>query len=281
MNTSSRPALSADAPVGVFDSGIGGLSVLRALQLELPDERFVYLADSGYAPYGERGEAYTTERALAVTARLREQHGIKALVVACNTATTAAIELLRSEHADLPLIGVEPAVKPALAVSRTHRVGVIGTRGTLASARFARLLKCWSDAGSVVVQPCDGLAIAIEEEISAPGSASENAVIALCARYIRAMGGFGSADGQIDTLVLGCTHYVFAERAIRRALGDADVTLMETGHAVARQTRRLLTEGDLLRQPGSAAVRLESTGGSALLAAAAARWLGLGAPTNR
>jgi glutamate racemase len=277
MKPGSHPPLSADAPIGVFDSGIGGLSVLRALQIELPDERFVYLADSGYAPYGERGEAYTIERAFAVTAGLREQHDIKALVIACNTATTAAIDLLRSAHGDLPLIGVEPAVKPALAGSRTRRVGVIGTRGTLASARFARLLASWSDSGTVVVQPCDGLAIAIEEEISAPGPAAANAVRALCARYIQAMGEFGSADGQIDTLVLGCTHYVFAESAIRQALGNADVALMETGQAVARQTRRLLAQRGLLRETGGAAVVLNSTGERALLEAAAARWLGLGA----
>ena len=275
MTPSSHPPLSADAPIGVFDSGIGGLSVLRALRAELPGERFVYLADSGYAPYGERGEAYTIERARAVTDELREQHRIKALVIACNTATTAAIDLLRIDHSDLPLVGVEPAVKPALSSSRTGRVGVIGTRGTLASARFARLLDAWSESGSVVAQACDGLASAIEDEIALPGPASTAATTALCVRYIGAMGDFGASAGQIDTLVLGCTHYVFAAPAIRQALGDADVRLIETGDPVARQTRRLLALRGLLGDAGGAAVLLQSTGDPALLEAAAKHWLGL------
>ncbi|MCZ2495188.1 glutamate racemase [Xylophilus sp. Kf1] len=270
-----RPPLRADSPIGVFDSGIGGLSVLRALRDLLPDERFVYLADSGHAPYGERGEAHAVDRAFAVTDGLRRDHGVKALVIACNTATTAAIDRLRAEHPDLPLVGVEPAVKPALAASRSGRVGVIGTRGTLASARFARLIGSWSDRGDIVAQPCDGLASAIEDEISAPGAASVAATDALCERYLRAMGDFGDGAGQIDTLVLGCTHYVFAEPAIRRALRGAKVTLIETGEAVARQTARLLAQRGLADHGGGGRVQLLSTGDPRLLQAAAERWLGI------
>ena len=272
-----RPPLSADGPIGVFDSGIGGLSVLRALRAQLPDERFVYLADSGHAPYGERGEAHAVSRAFAVTDDLRRHHGIKALVIACNTATTAAIDLLRAEHPDLPLVGVEPAVKPALASSRSGRVGVIGTRGTLASARFGRLIESWSTQGEIVAQPCDGLATAIEDEISEPGAPSTEATDALCERYLRRMGDFGEGADQIDTLVLGCTHYVFAEPAIKRALRGAKVELIETGEAVARQTLRLLARRGLLGQGGNARVLLQSTGDARLLEAAAERWLGIGA----
>ena len=268
------PPLSADAPIGVFDSGIGGLSVLRALRALLPDERFVYLADSGHAPYGERGEAHAVSRAFAVTEELRKQHGIKGLVIACNTATTAAIDLLRIEHADLPLVGVEPAVKPALASSRSGRVGVMGTRGTLASARFARLIASWSAQGEIVAQPCDGLAIAIEDEISEPGLESVATTDALCEQYIRGMGEFGDGADQIDTLVLGCTHYVFAELSIKRALRGARVELIETGEAVARQTRRLLEQRGLLGRGGQAGVTMVSTGDARLLEAAADRWLG-------
>jgi glutamate racemase len=109
-------------PIGVFDSGVGGLSVLRALRAELPHERFVYLADSAHAPYGERGDAYVGARTHAITRHLLEQHGIKALVVACNTATAAAIHEVRSRYPALPLVGLEPAIKPALAVTQTGRL---------------------------------------------------------------------------------------------------------------------------------------------------------------
>ena len=118
-------------PIGVFDSGIGGLSILQALRDELPHEHFVYLADSGHAPYGERGDVFVTQRTRSITQHLRAQHHIKALVVACNTATTAAIHHIRAEHPDLPLVGVEPAIKPAASHTQTGRVGVIGTRGTV------------------------------------------------------------------------------------------------------------------------------------------------------
>ena len=116
---SSMPSSNlSSSPIGVFDSGIGGLSVLRALRAELPHERFVYLADSAHAPYGERGDAYVGARTHAITQYLRDRHHIKALVVACNTATAAAIHEVRSSHADLPLVGLEPAIKPALAATR-------------------------------------------------------------------------------------------------------------------------------------------------------------------
>ena len=130
----------ASSPIGVFDSGVGGLSVLRALLAALPHERFVYLADSANAPYGERGDAFVAARTHAISDFLCAQHHIKALVVACNTATAAAIQELRHRHPHLPLIGVEPAVKPAAQLTRTGRVGVMATRGTVASDKFQRLL---------------------------------------------------------------------------------------------------------------------------------------------
>jgi glutamate racemase len=126
--------LAATAPIGVFDSGIGGLSVLQALQAELPHERFVYLADSAHAPYGERGDAFVAERTLAIADYLVRQHHIKALVVACNTATAAAIHEARQRYPLMPVVGIEPALKPAVAHSQTLRIGVIGTHGTLGSA---------------------------------------------------------------------------------------------------------------------------------------------------
>ena len=122
------------SPVGVFDSGVGGLSVLAALRAELPHEHFVYFADTAYAPYGERGDAYVIERSRAVVEHLQREHGIKALVVACNTATTAAIHLLRADHPDLPIVGLEPGLKPAVAASRTGHVSVLATRGTVTTS---------------------------------------------------------------------------------------------------------------------------------------------------
>ena len=141
--------MDRDRPIGVFDSGVGGLSVLRALLAALPNERFVYLADSAHAPYGERGDAYVSARTHAITDYLCEQHGIKALVVACNTATAAAIHEVRSSRPALPLVGLEPAIKPALSATRTGHIGVIGTRGTLTSGKFGKLMASVADLAAI------------------------------------------------------------------------------------------------------------------------------------
>lgn len=254
-------------PIGVFDSGVGGLSVLRALRAELPQEHMVYLADSGHAPYGERPEAFVVQRALAVTSRLRLQHGIKALVVACNTATAAAIHALRAAHPDMPIIGMEPALKPAARVSRTRRVGVLATRGTLASTRFRILQDSLAGEAEFVVQPCDGLAHAIETDDDARTAE-------LCAEYVSAMGRFGDRAGEIDTLVLGCTHYPFARPHLQKLLATG-VQLIDTGEPVARQTRALLQARDSLSkmEGQGGTLTLLSTGDSERLHAAAARWL--------
>jgi glutamate racemase len=293
----------AQQPIGVFDSGVGGLSVLRALRAELPNERFVYLADSANAPYGERGDAFVRARTHAITRYLRDKHHIKALVVACNTATAAAIHELRSNQPELPLVGLEPAIKPALAVTQTGRVGVIGTRGTLTSAKFGKLLESLAGQAQFVVQPCDGLAHAIERSVALPVQTSNANVAAnatetaaLCAIHIDAMGTFGRGAGQIDTLVLGCTHYIFVAHELRALVGP-DVKIIETGDPVARQTRRVLDIAGLLNwttrnaDAGAcrnvpsdewseavatpATMRLLTTGTLTLLQAAALRWLDL------
>lgn len=275
---------AAQAPIGVFDSGIGGLSVLQALQAELPHERFVYLADSAHAPYGERGDLFVAERTHAVADYLFSQHRIKALVVACNTATAAAIHEARSRYPQLLLVGVEPALKPALAQSQTQRIGVIGTHGTLGSAKFASLLATVQGQGQAefVIQPCKGLAQAIElSTIQAPADDKQQTEVhRLCAQYTQAMGPFGKAPGQIDTLVLGCTHYVFAADDLRKILGP-DVTLLSTGEPVARQTRRLLEAAGLLASASEGLVteshrtQLLTSGSLIALQAAAQRWLHL------
>lgn len=255
----------ADAPIGVFDSGIGGLSVLRALAAELPAEAFVYFSDAGHAPYGEKGDAFVTGRCAEVARRLRDEHGVKAMVVACNTATAAAIQLLRDEHRDIPLVGIEPALKPAAALTRTGRVAVFATRGTLASEKFRRLHESLKPQADYVLQACDGLAAAIE-------SSDESQVRMLCERYVRAAGRFGTGHGEVDTLVLGCTHYPFASAEFARLVGG-DVRQLETGVPVARQVRRMLQACGGLRGAGSCGIVLRTTGSQAALEAAAARWL--------
>lgn len=265
---------AASSPIGVFDSGVGGLSVLRALRAELPHERFVYVADSGHAPYGERDDAHVITRSHAITRYLRDQHGIKALVVACNTATAAAIRLMRQDYTDLPIIGIEPALKPAAASSKTGVVGVMATRSTLQSQKFLALLATLQDQARFVLQPCDGMVDAIEREDAIKKEA-------LCSAYTGAMGRFGLNDGEMDTLVLGCTHYPFVEPELRRCIGE-QVSLLEGGAPVARQTRRLLAEQHLLAPPHAqgSGVTFFTTGKADMLANAVRRWLQLDAPIS-
>lgn len=260
-------------PIGVFDSGVGGLSVLRALQVELPQERFVYVADNGHAPYGERDDAHVLSRSHAITDFLVEEHGIKALVVACNTATAAAIHALRAAYPVLPIVGIEPALKPATSLSKTGVIGVMATRGTLNSEKFRKLLENLHGTGTFVLQPCDGLADAIERFDTVR-------IQALCQDYTRTMGRFGSASGEIDCLVLGCTHYAFVATELATLVGN-HIRLLEGGVPVARQTRRLLEQahpGMLNQDPlamGQHAPIFYSTGNLNLLESAVQRWLQL------
>lgn len=265
--------------IGVFDSGIGGLSVLKALRAELPREHFIYIADSGHAPYGERDVAHVLERSRAIARYLVSQN-VKALVMACNTATAAAIHPLRLEHPGLPLIGVEPALKPAVACSKTGRIGVMATRSTLASEKFQALLDSQAGHTSFIVQACDGLADAIERSAET-GDTTET--IELCTRYTGAMGLFGTKKDQIDTLVLGCTHYPFASGHLR-ALLSPDVQIIDNGQAIARQTRRRVASaaahGDGASSSAAGQVSLFTTGQTQTLQAGAERWLGLSDPVK-
>jgi glutamate racemase len=254
-------------PIGVFDSGVGGLSVLGALRAELPEEAFVYLADALHAPYGERGDAFVAERTLHVAARLVDEYGIKALVVACNTATAAAIALLRAAHPGLIIVGVEPALKPAAAATRTGHVGVMATRGTLASGKFQALHDALRGQARFSLMPCDGLAGAIER-LDTP------VIRVLAEQYVQGLGRFGDQPGEIDTLVLGCTHYPFVADQLQRLAG-AGVKLIETGQPVAQHTRRLLAaQGRLAAAGNGSSLRLLTSGEAAALHAAASRWLG-------
>ncbi|WP_225785491.1 glutamate racemase [Xenophilus sp. Marseille-Q4582] len=264
------PKAARGAPIGVFDSGVGGLSVLRALRELLPHEDFIYYADTAYAPYGERGDAYVIERTRTVTGLLIREYGIKALVVACNTATTAAIHVLRADHPQLPLVGLEPGLKPAVSATRTGTVAVLATRGTLCSAKYAALQAMHGGPALVRAVPCDGLVRAIE-------GFDEAGVAALCALYMGQAGPLGDGPGQADTVVLGCTHYPLVQEQLQKH-APATLRFIDTGVPVAQQTQRLLAAAGLLRDssaPGS--LQLLTSGDAAQLQRATDRWLN-GAP---
>lgn len=235
-------AQTNDAPIGVFDSGIGGLSVLRHIRTQLPHENLLYFADSGFAPYGDKTERQIIERSFAIAAFLR-QHHIKALAIPCNTATAAAIRLLREEYPSLPIVGVEPGLKPAAALTRTGMVGVLATAGTLSSTKFQTLRDQVTSATGVKVvsQACVGLADQVEK-----GELNSLATAAMLRRYVSPL-----IEQGADTLVLGCTHYPFVQELIREIAENTSkhpVQLVDTGEAVARQLARLLEQHGLLRR---------------------------------
>lgn len=257
------------APIGVFDSGIGGLSVLKALRAQLPHESFVYFADSANQPYGEKGDAFVAARSQTIVRELVKEHQIKALVVACNTATAAAVRELRLIYPALPLVGIEPAIKPAARLSQTRHIGVIATRGTVQSAKLARLLERHGGDATFICRACDGLAEAIEQRSGRDNSAQ---IQALLEQHLAAMGTFGDAPGQMDTLVLGCTHYPLVQDLIQHAVGP-QVRLLETGVPVARYTAQLLAEHGLLRDASSPpTLQLLTSAEPAHIAQAAAFW---------
>ena len=235
-------ATTANAPIGVFDSGVGGLSVLRHIRAQLPREHLLYFADAAFAPYGDKPEPAVAERSLAIAGFLVAQ-GAKALVVACNTATVAAIKLLRAHYPGMPIVGVEPGLKPGAAASRNGMVGVLATDGTLAGEKFQLLLEQISESSNAqfLLQGCTGLASQIEL-----GELDSDATAAMLARYITPL-----LDQGADTLVLGCTHYPLVQAAIEHLIANTtprEIVLVDTGEAVARQLARLLAAAGSDRQ---------------------------------
>ncbi|MES2321852.1 MAG: glutamate racemase [Pseudomonadota bacterium] len=265
----------ADAPIGVFDSGVGGLSVLRHIRAQLPQEHLIYFADSGFAPYGDKPESVVAERSLAVARFLIDQ-GAKALVVACNTATVAAIKLLRSNYPDMPIVGVEPGLKPAAAATRNGKVAVMATAVTLSGEKFLSLREQISSTtqAQFLLQACTGLVEQIEL-----GELDSADTTAMLTRYIAPL-----LDQGADTLVLGCTHYPFVQSAIEGIIARTttrQVVLIDTGEAVARQLARLLAAAGL-ENKGSGAARLEgfTSASETALAVGFASLLGLAPPVR-
>lgn len=220
-------------PVGVFDSGVGGLSVLRELQRQLPQEDFIYVADSAYCPYGTRAIPEIIERACALTDFLLNE-GVKLIVVACNAATVSAIEFLRA-HYSLSFVGMEPGVKPAAARTRSGVVGVLTTTVTASGERLHRLIRQHAGSVRVLTQGCPGWVECVEG-----GALDTSETRALIEHYVAPLLQAGA-----DTLVLGCTHYPFL-RPLLEAVAGPRVALIETGEAVALRTRSLLQQEGLL-----------------------------------
>lgn len=256
------------SPIGVFDSGLGGLSVLREIRTQLPHESLLYVADSRYAPYGEKPEQFVEARTLQVCEWLAAQ-GCKALVIACNTATSHAVQTLR-ERLAMPIIGVEPGLKPAAAASRSKVVGVLATANTLRSAKFGRLLTSLDGESRFLCEAGIGLVPLIEQ-----GDVSSAAVRELLDAYLTPM-----LDAGADTLVLGCTHYPFLSGTIREMVGER-LSLVDTGSAIARQLARKLAEHGLAAGPDAVPQdRYGSTKDAAHLRAMTAALLQVDAPAE-
>ena len=230
-------------PIGVFDSGVGGISTLREMIRELPDERFIYYGDMAHAPYGTRSTDEVIACARAVVDRLTEQK-IKALVIACNTATGAAAATLRNELT-IPVVGMEPALKPASEVRKDGNVLVLATPLTLQQEKFENLMRKYGE-GAVKV-PCPGLMELVETD-DMPGA--ERYLRELFTRY---------PTEQVDAVVLGCTHYVFLKGMIREMLPER-IAVIDGNAGTARQLRRVLQNARLLNEEGPGSVKLETSG---------------------
>jgi len=224
--------------IGVFDSGVGGLSVLRAIREALPSEDLVYVADSGHAPYGDKSEDHITERTLRVGAWLAQQ-GVKALTVACNTATVVAVQHLRAQT-HLPVVAIEPAIKPAVGLTRSGVIGVLATQQTVQSASVARLCSQHGGDTRILLQACPGWVEQVERaDLHGPQT------MHVLARDIEPLLAQGA-----DVLVLGCTHYPFLRPAIA-AIAGPEVVLVDPAQAVARELVRRL--GAQVRPAGAVA----------------------------
>ncbi len=235
------------ACIGIFDSGVGGLSILLALRERLPDTSVVYVGDVAHAPYGGRNAREIIDRSQQIVQWLEAQ-GATMIVVACNTATVVAIEALRARRPHLAFVGVEPGVKPAAARSRTRRIAVMATAPTARSQRLRHLIERYAEDAHVHVQPCPGLADAIEG-----GVTQGQALLAVLKPYCDAI-----REANVDVVVLGCTHYPFVEASIRELLGS-ELTIIDTAAAVAERSASLWQQS-LPALNGEPAVRVLSTG---------------------
>jgi len=215
-------------PIGIFDSGVGGISILKELVKLMPNENYIYLGDSANAPYGTK----TLEQVVELVnndAKYLYQKGIKALVVACNTATSAGIQILRAHYTDIPVIGIEPALKPAVLFREHPTVLVMATPMTLKEKKFHALMQRFETEAEIVPLPCPGLMEFVER-----GELESDEL----EQYLKEL--FAPYD-KVDAVVLGCTHYPFVRKMIQKVLGE-DTVLFDGGEGTARETRRQLAE---------------------------------------
>lgn len=219
-------------PIGFFDSGVGGLSVMREVRHLLPAEDLFYYADSAHCPYGVKPPEVIRARAFAISDFLLSR-GVKLIVIASNTTSVVSLDAVR-EHYSIPVVGVEPAVKPAAAVTHKGKVGVLATGVTLAGERFNSLVERFGDGVEVYTQPCPGLVELVES-----GRHDNPEAEALLTRYLEPLLARGA-----DTIVLGCTHYPFLRPVVEKLAGGG-VSVIDTGEAVARQVARILENFDL------------------------------------
>ncbi len=222
--------MSGSGPIGVFDSGVGGLSVWREIVRQLPHRDIVYLADQAHVPYGSRRLAEVRELSEGITHFLLD-HGASIIVVACNTASAAALHHLRRTFPGVPFVGMEPAVKPAVERTGNGVVGVIATQATFQGKLFASLVERYAGDVRVLTQVCPGLVEAVET-----GALNTAGTLALLREYLAPL-----AEAGVDQLVLGCTHYPFLRPAIEQIMG-AGVAVIDPAPAVARQTARVLAQ---------------------------------------
>ena len=237
--------------IGVFDSGVGGISVLRQLTKLLPNERFLYFGDSANAPYGGRTTQQVRELTLTAAEKMLS-YGLKALVVACNTATSAAIDVLREKYPELIVIGIEPALKPAVDQFPGGYIGVMATEVTLREEKFNALLQRFSEKATVAKIPAPGLVELVEEGKAEQADALLESILA-------------PHRNKLDALVLGCTHYPLAAAAIRRVLGPR-VVLIDGGEGTARETKRRLEQAGMLHDGTGGILWKNSTENEEILA---------------
>ncbi len=234
-----RTRVSSPGFVGVFDSGVGGISILREMTRILPSERFVYFGDSANAPYGDKDPSEVLRLSSLIVDSLVDE-GAKAIVIACNTATSVAAPKLRARYADIPIVGVEPALRPASIQPGNHGILVMATERTIELDKFNDLLaRCAGEGTEVHCAPCPGLADQIET-----GDVDGQEIHELLERLV------GRYAGKVDSVVLGCTHYPFARAAIADVLGD--VRFFDGAEGTARQLENMLSERGLLAAPGQA-----------------------------
>ena len=252
-----------NSPIGIFDSGVGGISVLRALRQQIPDESVLYFGDQGHIPYGPRAMEQIREFSEAITRFLLEQ-GAKIIVVACNTASAAALQYLREIFPEVPFVGMEPAVKPAAEHTHTGKVGVLATPATFQGALYASVVERFANGVELFQDTCPGLVQQIEQgNLEGPE-----------ARRILEAALQPMLEKDIDTVVLGCTHYPFVIPLIQEIVGE-NVRVIDPAPAVARQTGRLLEARAMRNGSGAKSeVKLYTSGDPETLRSLLPRLLG-------